>query len=380
MTAAAARSVRPALALCVLAAACAAPLAGQRWKTQYEFDEAKSDIEIVDFQFPSPTHGIAVGLVNQGKREKPVALTTEDGGAHWQTIPLKENPLSVFFLNENVGWIPGEKNLWRTSDSGRTWVKLTNPGFPLSRVYFLTENDGWALCDVAGMPGDVKKPLAVQTHDGAQTWQPVVPANAPPDARFASYRAIAFADAKNGIILGSNNPPQAERGPDWLDPNAAIGRKETPHISLNMQTLDGGKTWTEHGASMFGEITRARFNPPARGLGLVEHLPSFAYPSEVFAIEWPTGGNNVVYRDKNFFVSDVWVAPDGAYYLAGIALTSRLRDVIPQKVKVLVSRDLKEWKTMEVDYRAAAQRVMMAGAGKDLWLATNNGMILKLVP
>jgi hypothetical protein len=380
MTAVTARSIRPALALCALAAACAAPLAGQRWQAQYVFDEARADIEIVDFQFASPTHGLAVGVVSERKRERPVALATEDGGAHWVTVSLKENPLSVFLLNEKLGWIAGESDLWRTSDSGRTWVKLPNPGFRLSRVYFLTENDGWALCDLAGRPGDPKRPLAMQTHDGARTWQPLTPAGAPPDARYASYRAIAFADAKNGIILGSNNPPQAERGPDWLDPNAAIGRQETPRLVLNMQTFDGGKTWNEHASSMFGEITRARFNPPAKGLGLVEHLPSFAYPSEVFAIEWPSGGNAVVFRDKNFFVSDVWVAPDGAYYLAGITLASRLRDVIPQKVKVLVSRDLKEWKTMEVDFRAAAQRVMMAGAGKDLWIATNNGMILKLVP
>jgi hypothetical protein len=34
-----------------------------------------------------------------------------------------------------------------------------------------------------------------------------------------------------------------------------------------------------------------------------------------------------------------------------------------------------------VDYRAIANRVILAGAGEDgLWLATNNGMILKLAP
>jgi hypothetical protein len=36
---------------------------------------------------------------------------------------------------------------------------------------------------------------------------------------------------------------------------------------------------------------------------------------------------------------------------------------------------------MPVDYRASANRVYLAGAGEGaLWLATNNGMILKLVP
>ncbi len=379
MTPATARFARSAFAMCA-AALCAAPLAAQHWQVQYMFDELKADIEIVDFQFPSTSHGIAVGVIDQGNRGKPVALSTSDGGAHWQTAPLKETPLSVFFLNENVGWIAGEKNLWRTEDSGRTWTKLPGDSCRPSRVYFLTEKDGWALCNQVGTPNDPKKPLAVETHDGAQTWKPLVPAGAPSDARFASYRLISFATAKEGIIFGSNNVPQAERAPDWLEPGSALGQRELPHLAISLQTFDAGKTWKASSSSIFGEVTRARFNPPEKGLGLIEHLPSFAYPSEVLAIQWPSGGLDAVYRDKNFFVSDVWVAPDGAYYLAGIALASRLRDVIPQKVKVLVSRDLKEWRSMDVDYRAAANRVMFSGSGADLWLATNNGMILKLVP
>jgi hypothetical protein len=39
---------------------------------------------------------------------------------------------------------------------------------------------------------------------------------------------------------------------------------------------------------------------------------------------------------------------------------------------------LKGWDEMKVDYRASAQRVVFAAAGTDLWLATDNGMILKL--
>ena len=68
------------------------------------------------------------------------------------------------------------------------------------------------------------------------------------------------------------------------------------------------------------------------------------------------------------------------YYLAGIAIASRLHDIVPQKVKVLASRDLKKWKPMDVDYRATANRVILGGSGEDMWMATNNGMILKLTP
>jgi hypothetical protein len=47
---------------------------------------------------------------------------------------------------------------------------------------------------------------------------------------------------------------------------------------------------------------------------------------------------------------------------------------------VLKSRDLKEWTPVAADDRAVANRAMLAGAGEDLWLATNNGMILRLAP
>jgi hypothetical protein len=47
---------------------------------------------------------------------------------------------------------------------------------------------------------------------------------------------------------------------------------------------------------------------------------------------------------------------------------------------VLKSRDLKEWTPVAADDRAVSNRAMLAGAGEDLWLAINNGMILKLAP
>jgi hypothetical protein len=40
---------------------------------------------------------------------------------------------------------------------------------------------------------------------------------------------------------------------------------------------------------------------------------------------------------------------------------------------------MKNWSEMEVDYRAVARRVILSGSGEqNLWLATDNGMILKL--
>ena len=356
-------------------AACASPLAAQRWQMQYLYDEMKSSLTIKDLQCPSATHAAAVGVITERNSAKPVAVITSDGGAHWQLEPVKEEPYSLFFLNEKLGWMVTEKGLWRTGDSGRSWTKLPKvPGQtqPL-RVYFADENTGWAACT---------NRTVLETHDGAAHWTRIAATAAEPgNPQNSAYSWIAFASATLGVITGANETARRERLPDWLEPGVTLGTRETEHLSLTLETTDGGKTWQSHSKPMLGEITRLRFNSSSAGLGLAEHDQSYRYPSEVFEILWPNGQNRVVYHDEHFFVSDVWITPGGTYYLAGIEIASKLREIVPQKVKVLTSKDLKTWTSAGVDYRATANRVFLGGAGEDaMWLATNNGMILKLVP
>src|ERR1039457_2629169 len=89
----------------VALAASATPASAQRWQMQYFYDKNKSTLVISDLQFASPSRGVAVGAIAEGKHQKPVAVVTADGGAHWQTIDLKETPVSLYFLSENLGWM-----------------------------------------------------------------------------------------------------------------------------------------------------------------------------------------------------------------------------------------------------------------------------------
>jgi hypothetical protein len=114
-------------------------------------------------------------------------------------------------------------------------------------------------------------------------------------------------------------------------------------------------------------------------IGLVEFSESFRYPSEVHKIDWTTGKSSPIFRDRRYAITDVWFAKDGTAYLAGVQVTGEVRSVAPGKVKVFQSKDLTNWKQMEVDYRAEANRVSFAAIDEhDMWLATDNGMILKL--
>jgi hypothetical protein len=352
----------------------AAPVIAERWRVQYFYDQDKSVLNIIDLQFPSVTRGVAVGVIQEGTKQKPVAVVTSDSGGHWQTAELPELPVSLFFLNEGVGWLVTAKGgLWRTSEAGKNWQKLPRIPAAAFHVYFTDENNGWAAC--------IKKKV-FQTTDGGKSWTPVAAAAEPPgNPDYSVYSWIAFANPKIGIVTGWNLPPRHsfQRVPDWVDPEEALTRRDTPHLNYQLITNDGGKTWKSNAASLFGEVTRVRLTEQGSGLGLIQYSPSFRYPSEVYKLDWRTGKNQTVFRDKRFHITDVGLAPDGTAYIAGPAVTGQMRDAVPGKVHVLNTRDFSTWNEMDVDYKAVATRVVMAMANPDnIWIATDGGMILKL--
>lgn len=347
-------------------------VAEERWQLQYFYDEDKSSLEIVDLKFPSAERGVAVGAVTEGSGSRPVALVTSDGGASWSIEKLKENPRSLFFLNENLGWMVTEKGIWQTREAGRSWRKLKSFSWAL-RVHFLDERRGWAV----GLRKSV-----FETNDGGATWTAVSAAAEPKsNGEHTQYTWIDFADGQLGLITGFSRPPRrdAPRLPEWVDPENARKRREWPSLTITLDTRDAGRTWKPASASMFGEITRVRFSPDGWGLGLIEFRGTFEWPCEVFRLD-SRGGSRRVYREKGRTINDLAVTKTGTAYLAGVETIGTLRGhPIPGRLAILRSQDLESWIAMEIDYRANARRVMLAKApGEALWVGTDTGMILKL--
>jgi hypothetical protein len=368
------RRTFPIIALLVLSPALLSAQA-QHWQIQYFYDKEKTSLTINDFVFPSAKYGIAVGYIAQGKIEIPTSVVTSDGGDHWQLLPLKETPVSLFFLDDSIGWMVTTKGIWRTTEAGKNWTKLPKVSGEILRVCFTTRTDGVAV--------GVKK-LVLITHDGGLTWTPVTTAeDQPGDPQYSAYFWVGFADSNMGLVVGTNNPPRrfAPLFPDWLDPQATLRMRDVPHLSYSLATHDGGKTWRAGNGSLFGQTSRFRLMPDGRGVGLVEYSELSNIPSEVFSLDWHTGRSMSIYKSPKDGISDIWMDPDGTVYLAGIEEPGRVRDIIPGKVVVYSSRDYQAWVTIPVDYRASALRTILAMPdGQHQWLATDNGMILKLVP
>ncbi len=115
---------------------------------------------------------------------------------------------------------------------------------------------------------------------------------------------------------------------------------------------------------------------------MTEYRDQFEYPSEVYRINLHTGKSESAFREKNRAITDVraFAGSDRAI-IAGYETTGTIyRSPIPGKLKVLTSDDLEHWTEMPVDYRAVAHSAIIAGPDENhVWLATDTGMILKLI-
>jgi hypothetical protein len=356
----------------MLAISAGQAVCAEKWRVEYFYDKNHSSLVINDLAFPSPSRGVAVGYLDEKGDPRPVSVVTDDGGAHWTIKPLKEIPISLFFLDDSLGWMVTPKGIWRTEEGGRSWRELPKSPKLQVRVHFLDEKHGFAV-------GTHKS--VYQTVDGGKTWEPIAAAEEPhTNPEHTVYNNITFANANSGFINGYSNPPRRDdQKPEWLDPEDEATRREWPHMSIMLNTHDGGKTWKPSTSSMFGHITRAMFLPDGRGLGLIEFTNTFKWPSEVHRLDGATGKSEIVYNAKDRDITDVLLQPAGAY-LVGVEVVGRLQHPpYPRKLKVLKSTDLTNWEEMDVDYHADGVRAMLRAASDGtLWIATDTGMILKL--
>ena len=116
------------------------------------------------------------------------------------------------------------------------------------------------------------------------------------------------------------------------------------------------------------------------GLAVFGFEESFTWPSEVYKLDMNVNKSSRVFREMNRRVLDCAMFP-GRAYLAAVEPPGKLNSLpIPGKVKILTSLDFETWTEMDVDYKAVARSLVLAGPDADhQWAATDTGMILHLV-
>jgi photosystem II stability/assembly factor-like uncharacterized protein len=348
--------------------------AAERWTIQYFYDQKDSALAIQDIKFPSLRRGVAVGVLTERGKSRPVSLTTSDGGATWSTQRIQEFGRSLFFLNDSLGWMVTNEGLWKTIESGRSWTKLPKSDATkyLRQVCFLDENKGWAI-------GERKS--VYLTVDGGKRWSRVDAVDKV-DTRpeYTTFRAIAFADALTGMIVGQSAPPAPpNRLPEYLQPELS-NRRELPHLTIVLETRDGGKTWKPSTTSVFGQVTKVALIPDGTALSLLQFRGAFDHPAEMHALNWKTGGATRAVAGARRAITDIALTVNGTAYAVAIEPPGKMNwGPVPGKLKVVRSKDLQTWADMEIDYRAVGRNAILAVVDEThAWIATDTGMILRL--
>lgn len=339
--------------------------AAPRWNIQFLYDHADSNFAIEDLQCPTARHCIAAGLIDDRKgHEQGQVVVTSDGGQHWSQYEVKERPLSLFFLNESVGWMVTDRGLWSTVEGGRAWTKLQSHKGVL-QSWFLDANHGY----MTGLKG-----LVQETSDGGKTWTKLEVSGQPPDALSLNYDIVSF-QGVHGVIVGS--PDMAS--PVLFDVKPAL--PSSGRITV-LETLDGGKKWTFGTIPIDGELAQLRMSNAGTVVSLILYQDT-SYPVGSAVFETPLGSRNgrMVFAERDRAATDIALLGNGGAVLVTIEPPGNSTQVpIPGKLKILKTGNLKVWQEMDVDYRAVAQRaIISAPDAEHMWVATDTGAILSLV-
>jgi photosystem II stability/assembly factor-like uncharacterized protein len=350
------------------------PYQGLRWRIRFQFDELGKRGQLQDFAMPTPEFGLATILVEEedsGSIKSRLVLT-RDGGKTWRQEKCDKNPEGVFVLDSTHGWYVASGRVFATRDGGQKWDKYSLPHKAITQVWFAAPESGFAF--------GVGK-VFYRTADGGRKWSAV------PESESLNLqspqtflRSLAMLPSGAGMLVGDSTaaPPEAAL-PDWMTPDRAMSRKSLPGTVVLFQTHDGGKSWNGQLSSAFGSVRRVRMGP-SRAAVVFQYGESFAWPSELFALNLRTGKNSTVLRRKDLVIQDALLFSDGSMLAAATQPSGRLRNSpIPGKLRVFWSPDAEAWFEMKVDYRATGNSATFASCSDGtLWIATDEGAIVQL--
>jgi len=164
-----------------------------------------------------------------------------DGGLTWTKIlpdSTSAGLVNLFFINANNGWVFGGNNSARTADGGTTWQKINKAGFLDGQ--FFDANNGYLIGGPSGL---------YKTTDGGFTFQSMNYPSGP-----GTVWGLYFLDQNNGWFSGSHLQKTENAGVSYSSSSSPISQGEyaiqftdalhgwIAGVSDVYRTIDGGIT------------------------------------------------------------------------------------------------------------------------------------------
>ena len=166
----------------------------------------------------------------------PVIIKTTNGGETWvdqTSTTMTENLYSCYFVDENYGWAVGGSaraggvcKIYYTTDGGTTWTEPTSQTNrrPVT-VFFIDQNNGW----ICGDGGTIQ-----HTTNGGGTW---VLQDTPTTEHICGIHFVdannGWAGAQHGVILHTTNG-----GTTWAQQPSGVEDALSPFLKRHFGSLD----------------------------------------------------------------------------------------------------------------------------------------------
>src|SRR3990172_3790567 len=107
-----------------------------------------------------------IGFVGIGT----ILYKTIDGGLSWNTFLLPDQVNEIFFVDELIGWFSTWSKIYRTTDGGNTWQFTSiDPPCDMSKIKFVNLQIGWAIRTFSVL--NSSEGHLFKSTDGGVTWQ-----------------------------------------------------------------------------------------------------------------------------------------------------------------------------------------------------------------
>jgi photosystem II stability/assembly factor-like uncharacterized protein len=229
-----------------------------------------------------------------------VALGAISAQAQWSIVfqdRSKSDLNGVYFLDQNRGWIIGNRGIMHaTQNGGGEWAPqnarvTTN----LNDIFFRNRNEGWLIDDAATI---------LRTMNAGETWDFVFQIDTPPGVSkddAPKLYSLSFPTAKKGWIVGTH------------------GRI--------LHTDDGGRSWTTQESGTKAELVHVKFVNDRRG--------------------WAVGEQGLILFTDNGRGDRAWIVGDDGFILrttnAGVAWENVSVTIKKSLVNVAFMNDRNGW-------------------------------------